>query len=414
MGKAMPQLSDIEEASSSGSTVEADEDQPRQRTKDHDQEVARLDPHGPSPGDLTLRSIGKAQGLKLRQASHAQEQQRSLPTSMTVFSPALPPPLSSSSPPASSSSSSSSSRTITPPHTLRPNPRVSSSGTVQIVSPGATSGTAFPSGGWSPLGRVVSGGVGSETSSTATGSAYDHQMQGHQQRQRQEQQYGLGGVPPAAGRTPFWWTDGSAVDLPRRGDGDGDGERTRLLGSGQTGNGVEDRRVEMRWLVHVVVHGVVLAMQSGAAVGVLTVFAWMGMWTDEGGLSGGVSGGMLRSISSLATTSVLILSFTTLVFHEIYLLSPVVLLYLQAAILALATVAATGMWMKCVQEESGIVKCVLMSCGMLLWVTCGIAFLRAAVVWKVTSLGEAEGEGEGEGNGEEVQGYATFRGGESG
>ncbi|KAH0493197.1 hypothetical protein TgHK011_008114 [Trichoderma gracile] len=413
----MPQLSDIEEASSSGSTIEENEDQSRQRTKDHDQEVARLDPHGPSPGDLTLRSIGKAQGLKLRQASHAQEQQRSLPTSMTVFSPALPPPLSSSSPPASlSSSSSSSSRTITPPHTFRPNPRVSSSGTVQIVSPGATSGTAFPSGGWSPLGRVVSGRVGSETSSTATGSAYDHQMQGQQQRQRQEQQYGLGGVPPAAGRTPFWWTDGSTVDLPRRGDGDGDGERRCLLGTGQTGNGVEDRRVEMRWLVHVVVHGVVLAMQSGAAVGVLTVFAWMGMWTDEGGLSGGDSGEMLRSISSLATTSVLILSFTTLVFHEIYLLSPVVLLYLQAAILALATVAATGMWMKCVQEESGIVKCVLMSCGMLLWVTCGIAFLRAAVVWRVTSWGEDEGQGtggedEGEGaGGERVQGYATFRG----
>jgi hypothetical protein len=123
----------------------------------------------------------------------------------------------------------------------------------------------------------------------------------------------------------------------------------------------------------------------------------------------------LRSMPSLTTTSVLILCFTTLAFHEIHLLSPVVLLYLQAAILALATVAATSMWMKCVQEENGMVKCVLMSCGMLLWVTCGIAFLRAAVVWKVTSLGEAEGEGEGggggeegEGSGEEVQGYATF------
>ncbi|KAK1251470.1 hypothetical protein MKX07_006949 [Trichoderma sp. CBMAI-0711] len=133
---------------------------------------------------------------------------------------------------------------------------------------------------------------------------------------------------------------------------------------------------------------------SGVAAGVLTVFAWMGMWMDDDGGFGGVSGGLLRSMPSLMTTSVLILCFITLVFHEIHLLSPVVLLYLQAAILALATVAATSMWMKCVQEENGMVK--------------------AAVVWKVTSLGEAEGEGEGEGggegegSGEEVQGCRDY------
>lgn len=84
------------------------------------------------------------------------------------------------------------------------------------------------------------------------------------------------------------------------------------------------------------------------------------------------------------------------------------LLYLQAAILALATVAATSMWVRCVREDNGVVKCVLVSCGTLLWVMCGIAFLRAAVVWKVISSREDEGVGE-EGGGE-VQGYATLEG----
>ncbi|ETS02569.1 hypothetical protein M419DRAFT_8200 [Trichoderma reesei RUT C-30] len=419
----MPQLSDIEEgSSSSSSTIEADEDQSRQRTRGNDEqeEVARrLNSQRPSPGDRTLlHSIGKAQGLKLRQASHVQQvEHQSVPAStMTVFSPALPPPppppLSSSSPSASSSSSS---RTITPPHTSLPNHRVSSSGTVQIVSPGAASSVAavFPSGGWSsPLGRMVSEGtVGSETSSTANVTAYyDYQAQ---QRQRQNyQQYvlgggggrgGRGGGAPVAGGggMPFWWMDGSTADLPRHGDGDGvggAGERAGLMlggGGAAAAVGGEIQRSDARWLVHAVVHGVVLAMQSGVAAGVLTVFAWMGMWMDDDGGFGGASGGILRSMPSLTTTSVLILCFTTLAFHEIHLLSPVVLLYLQAAILALATVAATSMWMKCVQEENGMVK--------------------AAVVWKVTSLGEAEGEGEGggggeegEGSGEEVQGYATF------
>ncbi|PTB62385.1 hypothetical protein BBK36DRAFT_1129434 [Trichoderma citrinoviride] len=296
---------------------------------------------------------------------------------MTVFSPALPPP-SSSSP----ESSSSSSRSITPPH---PSHRVSSSGTVQIVSPGAmtSSSATFSGGGWSPLGRRM------------------------QQQRRQRGQYGLGGGVPPEGGAPFWWMDGSTVDLlPRQGDDEC--ERGDLLGGARAG-----KRGEMRWLVHVVVHGVVLAMQSGVAVGVLTVFAWMGMWRDDRGDVGGVSGDMLRSIPSLATTSVLILSFATLMMHEIYLLSAVVLLYLQAAILALATVAAMSLWMKGVWEENGVAKCVLMSCGMMLWGTSGLAFLRAVVVWKVTTslVGEDEGVGEGGRSGEVVQGgYATFRG----
>ncbi|KAL7813188.1 hypothetical protein V8C44DRAFT_364024 [Trichoderma aethiopicum] len=399
----MPQLSDIEECSPSGSTVEAGDEHHQSKTKNDDQKDASAGLPHPSSGNNNIfhHSMGRAQGLKLRPASSPHGQHQSAPTSMTVFSPALPPPHSSTSS-SSSSSSSSSERTITPPHSSH---RVSSSGTVQIVSPGATSSgmaALFP-GVWpsSPLGRVGEEGVvGSEAS---TVPAYDYQSQDRQRRRY----YPLAGDGTGSGgrrMTPFWWTDdGSAAgDVPLR-RGDDDGERVRLLGGGGGG-----ARGEMRGLVNVVVHGVVLAMQSGVAVGVLTVFAWVGAWMGDDGNLSGVSGEMLRSIPSLTTTAVLILSFSTLIFHEVYLLCPVVLLYLQAAILALATVAATSMWVRCVREDNGVVKCVLVSCGTLLWVMCGIAFLRAAVVWKVTR--SREDEGVGEEGGEEGQGYATLEG----
>lgn len=123
----------------------------------------------------------------------------------------------------------------------------------------------------------------------------------------------------------------------------------------------------------------------------------------------------LRSMPSLATTFVLILSSATLLVHEIYLLSPVVLLYLQAAILALTTVSATSMWMNCVQEDNAMFKCALISCSILFWGTSGLAFLRAAVVWKATSLSEDEASGQRRVDGE-IQGerYAFFQGSGSG
>ncbi|KAL6870333.1 hypothetical protein J3F83DRAFT_714430 [Trichoderma novae-zelandiae] len=354
----MPQLSDIEEGSSSGGTAEPEEDHGQRKKNDADSKETKPETSPPVLRNHTSHSIGKAQGLKLRQVSHPSHQHQSLPTCMTVFSPALPPPPPPSSSPVSSSSSSSS-RTITPPHSSHPSLRVSSSGTVQVVSPGAMSVTTG-SGAWSPLGRVVSEGVGSETSSTATISAYNHHDQdrndGQRQRQRQNQQYVLGGVPPA-GRPPLWWMNDASA--------------------------------------------------SGAALGVLTAFAWMAMWRDDAGL-GAVSGGMLRSMSSLATASVLVLSFATLMVHEIRLLSPVVLLYLQAAILALTTISATSMWMECVREDDGMAKRVLVSCGTLLWGASAMAFLRAAVVWRV-SLGEDEGAG-GRSGDEAQGGYATFQG----
>lgn len=289
-GHAMPQLSDIEECSPSGSTVEANDEHHQSKTKttnDDQRDASAGLPH-PSSGNnnISHHSMGRAQGLKLRPASSssAHGQHQSAPTSMTVFSPALLPPHSSTS--SCSSSSSSSERTITPPHSSH---RVSSSGTVQIVSPGATSSgmaALFP-GVWpsSPLGRVGEEGVvGSEASSTATVPAYDYQSQ--DRRRRYHPLAGDGSGSGGRRMTPFWWTeDGSAAgDVPPQ-RGDDDGERVRLLGGrGATG--------EVRGLVNVVVHGVVLAMQSGVAVGVLTVFVWVGVWMDDDGGLSGVSGEM--------------------------------------------------------------------------------------------------------------------------
>lgn len=112
---------------------------------------------------------------------------------------------------------------------------------------------------------------------------------------------------------------------------------------------------------------------------------------------------------SLATTFVLIISSITLVVHEVYVLSPVILLYLQAAILALTTVSATAMWMNCVGEDDAMVKCVLISCSVFFLGTSGLAFLRAVVIWKVTDSDESEGLGQVSGN-REIQGdnYAPF------
>lgn len=112
---------------------------------------------------------------------------------------------------------------------------------------------------------------------------------------------------------------------------------------------------------------------------------------------------------SLATTSVLVISSITLVVHEIYILSPVVLLYLQAAILALTTVSATAMWMNCVGEDDAMVKCVWISCSVFFLGASGLAFLRAVVIWKITGSDESEGLGRTRVDGE-IQGenYETF------
>ncbi|PKK44255.1 hypothetical protein CI102_11281 [Trichoderma harzianum] len=311
-----------------------------------------------------------------------QRRHQNSPLSTTNITPALPPS-------SSSSSSSSSSRTITPPGNARPPHRVSSSGTVQVVSPVATSVTAVSqteSSVWSPASRPSRiYGINSEIGSST--SIAGHNQYGQGQQQWQNQPYVM---------------DSSTVDLPRHGQD----ERDCLLDyTTRGGDEVKMRRA----VLHTVMHGVVLALQSGVSLGVLTFLVWMSLWKDDEGGLNGIPGGMLNNVPSLATTFVLILSSITLIVHEIYILSSVVLLYLQAAILALTTVSATAMWMNCVGEDDAMVKCVWISCSVFFLGTSGLAFLRAVVIWKVTGLDESEGLGQIRVDGE-IQGenYATF------
>lgn len=266
----------------------------------------------------------------------------------------------------------------------------------------ATSVTALSqteSFAWSPASRIydINSEIGSSTSIAG------HNQCGQGQQQQQNRSYVLGGVLPHAARQPFWWMDSSAIDLPRHGENEQD---CLLDYTTRGGNEVKMQRA----ILHTVMHGVVLALQSGVSLAVLALFVWISLWKDEEGGLSGISGGVLNNVPSLATTFVLIVSSTTLVVHEIYILSPVVLLYLQAAILALTTVSTTGMWMTCVGEDDAMLKCVLISCSVFFLGTCGLAFLRAVVIWKVTSSDESEGLGQVNGD-REVRGenYATFQ-----
>ncbi|EHK23346.1 uncharacterized protein TRIVIDRAFT_64202 [Trichoderma virens Gv29-8] len=356
----MAELSDIEEGCSGGAS--------EQNGKEYQ---AKKD-----GGDHAWNGRGKGKGLQ-RQSHEFQPQYENSPVSITIIPPSLPPSSSAS------SASSSSSRTITPPDSALSPQRVSSSGTVQIASPEASSVTArsqTESSAWSPVSgpsRIY--GITSETASSSTIAGHHYYGDGHQYRRNQP--YIREGVPQA-GRQPFWWMDSSAVDLPRHGDD----ERDCLLNDATRGG----KEVKMQGVLHTVMHGVVLVLQCGVSLGVLTLFAWIALWKDEDGGLVGIPGSMLRSLPSLTTTFVLFISFVTLLIHEIYVLSPVVLLYLQAAILALTTVSATTMWMNCVQEDNVMLKCALISCSIMFWGMSGLAFLRAVVVWKVTSLDEDE------------------------
>ncbi|KAH6606167.1 hypothetical protein Trco_005320 [Trichoderma cornu-damae] len=235
-----------------------------------------------------------------------------------------------------------------------------------MASTAATSASAMSraeSSAWSSVSRASGTMSGAASLAAATSGYYRHE-DNHGQQQHYPQHV-MGSVPPA-GRPPFWWMGASASDLPSPGR-DANGEGDCLANAAALG----EREMEMRWLLHAVMHAVVLALQSGVALAMLSIFA-------------------LRSTPSFMTTFVLVLCSTTLLVHEIWLLSAVVLLYLQAAILAMTTVSATYMWISCVRENDVLSKGVLIGCGVLFWGTSALAFLRAAVVWKVTSLREDE------------------------
>lgn len=90
---------------------------------------------------------------------------------------------------------------------------------------------------------------------------------------------------------------------------------------------------------------------------------------------------------------VLLLCATSLIIHEIKVLSSVALLYLESIILIATTVASFVLWTRCFQEESRSVKGVLMGSNVLMWGLAFFGFVRAVVIWKVeASEGDVDQE----------------------
>lgn len=107
----------------------------------------------------------------------------------------------------------------------------------------------------------------------------------------------------------------------------------------------------------------------------------------------------------------LLLCFSTLMAHEVRGLSAVAHLYLQAAILVVATFVAGALVVRCLEQESRTVKGVITGCCAWMWASALLGFLRAAVVWKMEAMDSGDGEAEAEAirrqNGEAVA-YGTF------
>ncbi|KAK5995318.1 hypothetical protein PT974_03721 [Cladobotryum mycophilum] len=144
--------------------------------------------------------------------------------------------------------------------------------------------------------------------------------------------------------------------------------------------------VMMRRMFHSVMHGVVLALQSLAALAVLSVFVWMTVWKNPDAEPAFWT--WLWEMPSMAISSVLVLCVVTMITHEVRVLSAVALLYLQAAILFMTSVSVLIMWVSVAEQSGEVVQSILVGCCVFLWGMAALGFLRAVVIWRVTELEE--------------------------
>lgn len=161
------------------------------------------------------------------------------------------------------------------------------------------------------------------------------------------------------------------------------------------------------------IHGAMLLFQSGLAMVIAIFLSCIAWWKADEGVTGDDSGNtyvymicltpffdltgsilipwwMLTNVSSRlqivrlsAAILVLILSFTTFLIHAIYLLSQRVLLCLQTAILLSTILSATLMGVESMKEDNTALKFILASSSILFGVMSALAFVLAAVAWKV-------------------------------
>ncbi|KAF5667780.1 integral peroxisomal membrane [Fusarium circinatum] len=195
-----------------------------------------------------------------------------------------------------------------------------------------------------------------------------------------------GGSPPL---TPFppWVSE-------EEDEGDGDcenrnweGSTTRTDGKRHSYDGghvpVSISRVEGRWVVSSVVHGLVLVSQFVVTLGVFSALMWVTVWKENE--PGNDFDNWLWKFADPSLVVVLLLCSASLLIHEVKLLSSVALLYLESLILAATTLSSLVLWARCFQEESRSVKGVLMGCNVMMWGLALFGFIRAVVIWKVES-----------------------------
>ncbi|UZP37212.1 hypothetical protein NXS19_005028 [Fusarium pseudograminearum] len=140
-------------------------------------------------------------------------------------------------------------------------------------------------------------------------------------------------------------------------------------------------RVEGKWVVSSVIHGLVLALQFAVTLGVFSALMWITVWKENE--PGNDFDNWLWKFADPSLVVVLLLCATSLIIHEIKLLSSVALLYLESLILVATTVASFVLWTRCFQEESRSVKGVLMGSNVLMWGLAFFGFVRAVIIWKV-------------------------------
>ncbi|GKT98015.1 hypothetical protein FLAG1_00788 [Fusarium langsethiae] len=150
-------------------------------------------------------------------------------------------------------------------------------------------------------------------------------------------------------------------------------------------------RVEGKWVVSSVIHGLVLVLQFAVTLGVFSALMWITLWKENE--PGNDFDNWLWKFADPSLVIVLLLCATSLIIHEVKLLSSVALLYLESLILAATTMASFVLWTRCFQEESRSVKGVLMGSNVLMWGLAFFGFVRAVVIWKVeASEGDVDQE----------------------
>ncbi|KAH6894210.1 hypothetical protein B0T10DRAFT_479827 [Thelonectria olida] len=158
----------------------------------------------------------------------------------------------------------------------------------------------------------------------------------------------------------------------------------RQYGSGGRGARLHELSLigmENRWILSSVIHGLLLAMQFIVTLVVFSALIWVAVW--QKGDEDVEFWEWLWMFAEPSLVGILLVCSATLLAHEIKILSSVVLLYLQSAILFLTTIASAILWIRCIEEYSSAVKGVLMGCNVLMWGLAVFGFVRAAIVWKV-------------------------------